>query len=128
MSIEPPSLPLLKKLYPQFSNLLSLDCESCQFAKHHRLPSSPRVNKGASTPFELVYSDVWGLCPVVPPTEFRYFVTYVDDYSPTTWLYLMKNCPELFSNLRAFYVEIHTQFHVYVQSLRIDNAKEYVLK
>ena len=40
-----PSLPLLKKLCPQFSSLLSLDCESSQFAKHHRLSSRPRVNK-----------------------------------------------------------------------------------
>ena len=40
-----PSLPLLKKLCPQFSSLLSLDCESCQFAKHHRIISHPRVNK-----------------------------------------------------------------------------------
>ena len=31
-----PSLPLLKKLCPQFSSLSSLECESCQFAKHHR--------------------------------------------------------------------------------------------
>ena len=85
------SLPLLKKLCPQFSSLLSLDCESCQFAKHHRLSYSPRVNKRASAPFELVHSYVWGPCPVVSPTEFRYFVTFVDDYSRTTWLYLMKN-------------------------------------
>ena len=40
-----PSLSLLKKLCPQFSSLSSLDCESCQFAKYHCLPSSPRVNK-----------------------------------------------------------------------------------
>ena len=53
-----PSLPLLKKLCPQFNKLSSLDCESCQFAKHHRLSSSPRVNKRASVPFELVHSDV----------------------------------------------------------------------
>ena len=59
-------------------------------------------------------------------TEFRYFVTFVDDYSRTTWLYLMKNHSELFSHFRAFCVEIHTQFHVYVQNLRSDNAKEYV--
>ena len=39
------SLPLLKKLCPQFSSLSSLDCESCQSAKHHRLSSRPRVNK-----------------------------------------------------------------------------------
>ena len=38
------SLPLLKKLCPRFSSLPSLDCESCQFVKHHHLHSSPRVN------------------------------------------------------------------------------------
>ena len=80
-----PSLPLLKKLCPQFSSVSSLDCESCQFAKHHRLHSSPRVNKRASAPFELVHSYVWGPCPIVSPTGFQYFVTFVDDYSRTTW-------------------------------------------
>ena len=123
-----PSLPLLKKLCPQISSLSSLDCESCQFAKHHCLPSSPRVNKRASAPFELVHSDVWGPCPVVYPIGFRYFDTFVDHYSRTTWLYLMKNRYQLFSYFRAFYAKIHTQFHVYVQSLRSDNAKKYVLK
>ena len=49
------SLPLIKKLCPQFSSLLSLDCESGQFAKHHRLSYSPRVDKRASAPFELVH-------------------------------------------------------------------------
>ena len=53
-------------------------------------------------------------------------VTFIDNYSRTTWLYLMKNCSELFSHFRAFYAEIHTRFHVYVQSLKSDNAKEYV--
>ena len=52
------SLQLLKKLCPQFSRLLSLDCESYQFAKHHCLSYSPRVNTRASAPFQLVHSDV----------------------------------------------------------------------
>ena len=94
--------------------------------KHHRLPYSLRVNKRASAPFELVHSDVWGPCPVMSLTGFRYFVTCVDDYSRTTWLYLMKNCSKLFSHFRAFYAEIHTEFYVSIQSLRIANAKEYV--
>ena len=62
---------------------------------------------------------MWGPCPVVSPTEFRYFVTFVDDYSQTTWLYLIKNRFKLFSHFLAFYAEIHTQFHVSVQSLRV---------
>ena len=80
-----PSLPLLKKLCPQFLSLSSIDSESCQFAKHHRLSSSPRVNKRAGAPFELVHSNVWGQCPVMSPIGFLYFVTFVDDYSRTTW-------------------------------------------
>ena len=84
---------------------------------------SPIVNNQASAPFEMVHSDMWGPCPVVSPTGFQYFVTFVDDYSRTTWLYLMKNSPELFSHFRAFFVEIHTQFHVFVQNLISDNVK-----
>ena len=51
-----PSLPLLKKLCS--SSLLSLECESYQFAKHHHLHSSPRVNKRVSARFKLVHSYV----------------------------------------------------------------------
>ena len=88
---------------------------------------SPIVNNRVSASFELVHSNVWGLCPVVSSTGFRYFVTYVDDYSRTTWLYLMKNRSELFSHFRAFYAEIHTQFHVSVQNLRNNVPKNICL-
>ena len=40
----------------------------------------------------------------------------------------MKNLSELFSHVHAFCAEIHTQFHVYVQNLRSDNAKEYLFE
>ncbi|KAM7509738.1 hypothetical protein LguiB_008613 [Lonicera macranthoides] len=121
-----PSLPLLKELCPQFNKVSSLDCESCQFAKHHRSSLSPRVNKRASAPFELVHSDVWGPCPVMSKTGFKYFVTFVNDYSRTTWLYLMKSRSELFSHFCAFCAEIKTQFATSVHILRSDNAKEYL--
>ena len=38
----------------------------------------------------------------------------------------MKSRSELFSHFTAFCVEIPTQFHVPVQILRSDNAKEYL--
>ena len=46
-----PSLSLLKKLYPQFSSPSSLNCESCQYVKLHRVHLSSRVNKRAFTHF-----------------------------------------------------------------------------
>ena len=87
---------------------------------------SSRVNKRASAPFELVHYDVWGPCPILSPTGFRYFVTFVDDFSRVSWLYLMKSRFEPFSYFSAFCAEIQTQFHVSVQTLRSDNAKEYL--
>ena len=65
---------------------------------------SPRVNKRASAPFELVHSNVWGPCPVLSLIGFKYFATFVDDFSRVTWLYLIKSRSELllFSHLSAF--------------------------
>ena len=50
----------------------------------------------------------------------------MDDFSRDTWLYLMKSRFELFfSHFGAFCAEIQTQFHVFVQTLKSDNVKEY---
>ena len=94
--LDHPSLSLLKKLYPQFSSLSSLNYESCQYAKLHRVHLILRVNKRASASFELVHYDVGGPYPVMSPTGFKYFVTFFDDWSHVTCLYLMKSRSELF--------------------------------
>ena len=50
----------------------------------------------------------------------------MDDFSRVTWLYLIKNSYEFFFLiLMPFFAEIQTQFHVFFQTLRSDNAKEY---
>ncbi|GJY46508.1 hypothetical protein Tco_0435571 [Tanacetum coccineum] len=53
-----PSLQSLKKLCHEYSHLSSLNCDSCEFAKHTRVHLSPRENKRVASPFELVHSDV----------------------------------------------------------------------
>ena len=122
------SLSLLKKLCPWFSSLSSLNRESCQYAKLHYVHLSPRVNKQVSAPFKFVHFDVWSPCSVMSPTGFKYFVTFVDDFTRVTWLYLMESRSKLFSHFSTFCAEIQTQFHVSVQTLRSDNAKEYLSK
>lgn len=120
-----PSLASLKKLVPSLHHLESLNCESCQFGKHHHVSYPPRVNKRSAHHFDLVHSDVWGPCPVDSKLGFRYFVTFVDDYSRVTWLYLMKSRSELFSIFVSFVTKIQTQFRITLKTLRSDNAKEY---
>ena len=86
-----PSLCTFQKMVPCFSTLSSLACESCQLGKHTRISFPQRLNNRAKSPFELVHTDVWGPCRTVSTLGFQYFVTFIDDYSRCTWLFLMKN-------------------------------------
>ena len=121
-----PSLPKLQQLVPNLTKISSLNCESCQLGKHTRSHFTDRANKRASSPFALVHSDVWGPSRTISTLESRYFVTFIDDFSRCTWLFLMKNRSELFSIFEQFYKEIKTQFGVSIRTLRSDNAREYL--
>ena len=57
---------------------------------------------------------------------FQYFVTFIDDYSHCTWLFLMKTQAELFSIFQKFHDEDRTQFNTSIRILRSDNAKKYL--
>nr|KYP76941.1 Retrovirus-related Pol polyprotein from transposon TNT 1-94 [Cajanus cajan] len=103
-----PSLVKLQQLVPRLSKLSHLSCESCQLGKHSRSSFSLSVPNRALSPFALVHSDIWGPSQVSSTLGFQYFVTFIDDYSQCTWLFLMKSCFELFSIFQSFYNEIQT--------------------
>jgi len=88
------------------SSLPSLDFELCQLGKHCRTLLPKRVTNRATSFFELVHTDVWGPSCVLSVFGFQYFVTFIDDYSRCTWLFLIKNHFELFSIFQVFCVEI----------------------
>ena len=77
------------------------------------------------SPFMLIHSDVW-TCPVVSVSGAKYFVTFIDCHSRTTWVYLMRHKDEVFDCFRNFYALVKTQFSVPVQAMRTDNGTEYV--
>ncbi|KAK4390000.1 Retrovirus-related Pol polyprotein from transposon TNT 1-94 [Sesamum angolense] len=105
-----------------------LACESCELGKHHRASFPPRVDKRSSSPFTLVHSDIWGPCRFESINGFRYFITFVDDYSRMTWVYLLKDRSQVPTIITSFYNEIKTQFSVNIRILRTDNALEFVQK
>ena len=121
-----PGLCKFWKLVPYFSGLSSLECESCQLGKHTRVLFPKRLDPLTKSHFELVHIDVWGLSRSESTLGFRYFVTFIDDYSRQTWLFLMKTRLGLFSIFKKFHAEICTQFNTYICILRSDNAKEYL--
>ena len=117
----------LKILFPSlfFSvSLQSFQCEICQLSKHCRTHFSESIKKSLS-PFDLVHSDVWGPSPVTSLDGYRYFLSFIDDYTHCTWLYLMKTRDEVPRLIQNFCRMVETQFNSKVKILRSDNAREY---
>ncbi|KAM1857263.1 hypothetical protein ACFX14_007391 [Malus domestica] len=77
-----PSKHVMTKLFPFFCKN-TLECETCQMSKATRLPFVSS-NSRTSKPFELVHSDIWGPSRVESFDGYRYYVTFIDDYSRVT--------------------------------------------
>ena len=114
-------------MVPYFSSLSLIECESCQLRKHTRVSFPKRLDQQTKSHFELVHTDIWGPSQAESTLGFRYFVTFINDYSRCTWLFLMKTHAELFSIFQKFHAEIRTQFNTTIRILQSDNAKEYLM-
>ena len=102
----------------------SFDCMPCQFGKQTALPFNNSVSHTLSS-FDLIHSDVWGLSPISTLGGPRYFVIFVDNFSRYTWIYLFKNCYELYQIYCDFTKIIETQFSKPIKVFISDNDQEY---
>jgi len=55
----------------------------------------------------------------------KWFISFVDDHTRVTWLFLVKEKSETQSFVPNFHKMIQTRFQAKIQILRSDNAKEY---
>ena len=122
-----PSFILLKSMFPSlFKNedVSSFHCDTCEIAKHHRL-SFPLSNTRSTRPFSLIHTDIWGPCRISSISGAKWFVTFIDDCTRTTWLFLMKEKSEVSSIFPMFHKMICTQFGSLIKRVRSDNARDY---
>ena len=119
-----PNISKLQKMVPRFSNLSSIECESCRLGKRTRVSFPQHLDQRTKSHFEPVHTDIWGPSRAKSTLGFRHFVTFIDDYSRCIWLFLMKTRVDFFSIFQKFHAEVRTQFNIRV--LRSDNAKEYL--
>jgi transposase InsO family protein len=101
------------------------DCDVCARSKHTRLPFSSSANK-SSFPFNRIFCDIWGGYHTSSICGSHYFLTIVDDFSRTTWIYLMRYKSEAHTNLLHFFALVQTQFNTMVKKLRTDNGQEFL--
>jgi len=98
-------------------------CDSCQRGKSHQLPY-PKSTSVSTSPLELIFSDVWGPTPT-SVGRFNYYVSFIDDYSKFTWIYLLRDKSEVFQCFRDFQNLVERQFDKKICAMQTDWGGEY---
>jgi hypothetical protein len=112
-------------LYCHNTIALSRLSQTQALSKHHRVSFSPSINK-SNAPFVLIHIYVWGPSRVVSLSSHRWFVSFIDDFSQTPWIYLLKDKSEVFSVFQMFHKMVQTQFNTKNKIVRYDNGGEYM--
>ena len=76
-------------------------CDACQQGKSHQLPY-PTTTSVSASPIDLIFSDVWGPTPTLIGRH-NYYVSFIDDHSKFTWLYLLRHKSEVSQCFRDFH-------------------------
>ena len=98
-------------------------CSGCAQGKMFSL-SFPTSNKHAKKLFDKVHSDLKSL-PVESYHKYKYFITFVDNYSSFSWVVLLHNKALAISALMQFLAIIKNQFSNTVKSWMSDAGGEY---
>ena len=100
-------------------------CEACKASKMHANPF-PTSHSRASRPLQLIHSDVHG--PVKVPTHqgYRYWVTFIDDFSCFKAVYLLKWKSETFDGFKQFKAWAKNITGQKLGTLRDDKGGEYM--
>ena len=101
----------------------------CIYAKAIRKPI-PKARKGehAMKFGDEVYSDLWGPAPVKTKGERRYYITFTNDMSRLTHLYLLCLKSEAFEAYKQYEAWCATHLGVAIKILHSDHGGEYLDK
>ena len=104
-------------------------CESCVYAKATRKPV-PKIRNGErATKFgDEVHSDLWGPAPVATKGGKRYYITFTDDMSRLTHLYLLRVKSDAFKTYKEYEAWCKTQLDAVIKVLHSDCGGEYLDK
>ena len=100
-------------------------CEDCVVGKQHRVPFPKGQAWRAKIELELVHSDLCG--PIDPPSNGgkRYFITFIDDFSRKTWVYVLQEKSAAFLAFKNFKALVEKEVGKNIKTLRTDRGGEY---
>jgi GAG-pre-integrase domain/Integrase core domain len=99
-------------------------CKDCIQAKAHVLPFT-LSSSSSHSPLELIYSDVWGPSPVISSKGYKYYVTFIDDFSHFIWIYFLKNKSDVLQAFTLFKLQVENLLNTNIKTLRTDGGVEF---
>ena len=98
-------------------------CETCDLGKITKTPVLKQNENKASNFRERIFSDVVG--PITPSSKdgFRYFVTFIDEYSSHACVKFMRYKNQVLQKFKEYIAECGTPYR-----LRSDNGTYYTSK
>jgi hypothetical protein len=124
-----PAAPIVQKIISSFNlpchveSIKESVCDACQQAKSHQLPY-PKSSSQSNFSLELVFSDVWGPAPI-SAGHYKYYVSFIDDYSKFTWIYFLKFKSEVFQKFHEFQKLVERLFDRKIITMQTDWGGEY---
>ena len=101
-------------------------CSGCVLKKHNRDSFEKRASWHTSVPLDLMHSDLCGPLPSASFSGFKYFLTFINDYSRCTWVNFLKLKSEVFNMFLAYKALVLKQSGHQIIKCRSDNEGEYV--
>ena len=74
---------------------------------------------------ELVHTNVCGPMNISSTRGNKYFLTFIDDFSWKTWIYLLKSKDEVFHCFKIFKAVFERQSDKLIKMVRSDGGGEY---
>src|SRR5260221_4075892 len=102
----------------------STHCSECKAASHHRNPIPSETHTCSDRVLGQVFSDV---CEVQTITHegFKYFITFIDDFSRFLTVYPMKNKSDALEKFKEYLAEAERQTSCRLKTLRTYGGGEY---
>lgn len=85
----------------------------------------PISNNNALNCFDLIHVDIWGAYRVKSTCRAHYLLSFVDDASRGTLVYLLKEKSEVSQLVKDLCSMVNTQFDTKVKIIRSDNGREF---
>lgn len=93
-----------------------------------RPPFPKESTSRANSIMELIHTDVMGPMKTMSPSGKSYVLTFIDDHSRYTFMYLINQKSQVFSKFKEFVEYVKNQFNMKVKMIRSDGGGEYVSK